>query len=317
MAAATDLRSGNHVRGPALLLRPCQTRPATVPRPGPSPTRPASTASATRAGRVIYVGKAKSLRSRLNSYFADTWSLHARTQQMVTTAAACRLGHRRQRGRGAAARVLLDQGVRPAVQRQIPRRQVLSVPGRHPQRGVPAAAGDARRQAQGRALLRAVFARLGHPRDPRPAAARLPGAHLLGRGVQARRPDRPALPARLHRQVLGAVRRHGQRRGAPGHRRRLLRLHGRPHRHVRQAARARHAAAPPRSSSSRRRPGCATTSPRCAGRWRSRPSCSATAPTPTSSPSPRTRSRRRSRSSTSATAASAASAAGWWRRSRT
>src|SRR5688572_6626382 len=40
------------------------------------------------SGRVIYVGKAKSLRSRLNSYFADTWSLHARTQQMVTTATA-------------------------------------------------------------------------------------------------------------------------------------------------------------------------------------------------------------------------------------
>jgi excinuclease ABC subunit C len=39
-------------------------------------------------GRVIYVGKAKSLRQRLNSYFADPWTLHARTQQMVTTAAA-------------------------------------------------------------------------------------------------------------------------------------------------------------------------------------------------------------------------------------
>jgi excinuclease ABC subunit C len=37
--------------------------------------------------RVIYVGKAKSLRSRLNSYFADPWTLHARTHQMVTTAA--------------------------------------------------------------------------------------------------------------------------------------------------------------------------------------------------------------------------------------
>ncbi len=37
-------------------------------------------------GRVIYVGKAKSLRSRLNSYFADPWTLHPRTQQMVTTA---------------------------------------------------------------------------------------------------------------------------------------------------------------------------------------------------------------------------------------
>src|SRR5258708_26575503 len=38
--------------------------------------------------RVIYVGKAKSLRQRLNSYFADPWSMHPRTQQMVTTAAS-------------------------------------------------------------------------------------------------------------------------------------------------------------------------------------------------------------------------------------
>jgi excinuclease ABC subunit C len=38
-------------------------------------------------GRVIYVGKAKSLRGRLNSYFADVTLLHPRTAQMVTTAA--------------------------------------------------------------------------------------------------------------------------------------------------------------------------------------------------------------------------------------
>jgi len=37
-------------------------------------------------GRVIYVGKAKTLRSRLNSYFADVSGLHPRTAQMVTTA---------------------------------------------------------------------------------------------------------------------------------------------------------------------------------------------------------------------------------------
>ncbi len=39
-------------------------------------------------GRVIYVGKAKSLRSRLTSYFADIASLPPRTRQMVTTAAS-------------------------------------------------------------------------------------------------------------------------------------------------------------------------------------------------------------------------------------
>jgi excinuclease ABC subunit C len=38
-------------------------------------------------GRVIYVGKAKSLRSRLNSYFADPASLMSRTRSMVSTAA--------------------------------------------------------------------------------------------------------------------------------------------------------------------------------------------------------------------------------------
>ena len=37
-------------------------------------------------GRVIYVGKAKSLRSRLNSYFADLSGLAPRTRQMVMTA---------------------------------------------------------------------------------------------------------------------------------------------------------------------------------------------------------------------------------------
>jgi excinuclease ABC subunit C len=39
-------------------------------------------------GRVIYVGKAKSLRQRLNSYFADIGALHPRTASMVTSAAS-------------------------------------------------------------------------------------------------------------------------------------------------------------------------------------------------------------------------------------
>jgi excinuclease ABC subunit C len=38
--------------------------------------------------RVVYVGKAKNLRSRLSSYFADLSGLHPRTRQMVTTAAS-------------------------------------------------------------------------------------------------------------------------------------------------------------------------------------------------------------------------------------
>jgi excinuclease ABC subunit C len=41
-----------------------------------------------RHGRVLYVGKAKSLRSRLASYFQDIHALHPRTQTMVQTAAS-------------------------------------------------------------------------------------------------------------------------------------------------------------------------------------------------------------------------------------
>lgn len=40
------------------------------------------------SGRVVYVGKAKNLRSRVNSYFSDFSSLHPRTQSMLTTAAS-------------------------------------------------------------------------------------------------------------------------------------------------------------------------------------------------------------------------------------
>ncbi|WP_218854691.1 excinuclease ABC subunit UvrC [Paractinoplanes atraurantiacus] len=58
------------------------------PAPGTIPESPGVYRFRDPGGRVIYVGKAKNLRNRLNSYFADTWSLHARTQQMVTTAAS-------------------------------------------------------------------------------------------------------------------------------------------------------------------------------------------------------------------------------------
>ena len=58
------------------------------PAPGTIPDAPGVYRFRDPGGRVIYVGKAKSLRSRLNSYFADTWGLHARTQQMVTTASS-------------------------------------------------------------------------------------------------------------------------------------------------------------------------------------------------------------------------------------
>ena len=56
------------------------------PAPGTIPDAPGVYRFRDPTGRVIYVGKAKSLRSRLNSYFADPFGLHPRTHQMVTSA---------------------------------------------------------------------------------------------------------------------------------------------------------------------------------------------------------------------------------------
>ena len=58
------------------------------PAPGTIPVEPGVYRFRDASGRVIYVGKAKSLRSRLHSYFADISALHPRTRQMVTTAAS-------------------------------------------------------------------------------------------------------------------------------------------------------------------------------------------------------------------------------------
>ncbi|WNG84456.1 excinuclease ABC subunit UvrC [Mycobacterium sp. ITM-2016-00316] len=61
--------------------------PATYrPAPGSIPVEPGVYRFRDPHGRVVYVGKAKSLRSRLNSYFADISGLAPRTRQMVMTA---------------------------------------------------------------------------------------------------------------------------------------------------------------------------------------------------------------------------------------
>ncbi|MHA6512205.1 excinuclease ABC subunit UvrC [Tessaracoccus sp. Z1128] len=57
------------------------------PAQGSIPTDPGVYRFFDAFGNVIYVGKAKNLRQRLNSYFADPSALHFRTQTMVRTAA--------------------------------------------------------------------------------------------------------------------------------------------------------------------------------------------------------------------------------------
>ena len=70
----------------------CASRPHSLscmplrPEPGSVPDLPGSYQFKDRDGRIIYVGKAKSLRNRLNSYFQDSRNLHPRTVQMIATA---------------------------------------------------------------------------------------------------------------------------------------------------------------------------------------------------------------------------------------
>jgi excinuclease ABC subunit C len=75
------------VADPSTERRFSEHRVAYRPAPGTIPDAPGVYKFRDTGGRVIYVGKAKSLRSRLNSYFADLAGLHPRTAQMVSTAA--------------------------------------------------------------------------------------------------------------------------------------------------------------------------------------------------------------------------------------
>lgn len=56
------------------------------PPAGTIPDAPGSYQFKDALGRVIYVGKASSLRSRLSNYFGDPRNMHPRTAQMVATA---------------------------------------------------------------------------------------------------------------------------------------------------------------------------------------------------------------------------------------
>ena len=110
-------------------------------------------------------------------------------------------GHR---GRGPAARAQPDPAVPAPVQRPAEGRQELPVAGPHRERRVAPAGGGPGPQAQRGAVLRPVPERRGHPGHPRPAAAVVPGADVLGRQVPQPRAAGPALPAVPHRAVLRA-----------------------------------------------------------------------------------------------------------------
>ena len=173
--------------------------------PSTIPDTPGSYQFKDADGRVLYVGKAKSLRSRVMSYFG-TGLVRAHPPD-GRHGRLGRVDRGAQRGRGAVPRVQPHQEAPAPLQHPLQGRQVVPVPRHHPRRGVAPGDGDAGRQAQGRPLLRALRPRVRDPRDARPAAAHLPDPHVHQGQVRPLPPPRAPVPLRAHREVLRAVRR--------------------------------------------------------------------------------------------------------------
>ena len=302
---------------PVGLARASDDRPApleagfpTAPSRGRSRPSRASTGSATLKGRVIYVGKAKSLRPRLSSYFQDIGNLHPRTATMVTTAASVEWTTVKTEVEALQLEYSWIKEFDPRF--NVKYRDDKSYPW------LAVTVGDEYpRVMVGRGAKRKgtrYFGPYGHAwaiRETVDLLLRVFPMRSCSNGVFKRSGQigRPCLLGYIDKcsaPCVGNV-------GAEEHRAIVDDfcdfMGGQTTAFVKRVEKEMYAA--PTRWTSRRRPGSATTSARSTRRWRSRRWSSATAPTPTWSPWPRTRSRSPSRSSTCAAGGSAASAAGW------
>ena len=156
-------------------------------------------------GEILYVGKAKSLRSRVRTYFSGS---HARVAEDARVGAARprrRHDRRRLRGRGAHPREQPDQGAPPALQRQPQGRQELSVHQGHRPRALSARLRHA-----------APYSATGHATSgrTRTCAACAQSLELVKKPLHrallplrsARRAAGASVPGLPHRPLQGAVR---------------------------------------------------------------------------------------------------------------
>ena len=120
------------------------------PPAGTIPDTPGSYQFKDADGRVIYVGKAKSLRQRLSNYFQNPRNLPPRTAQMVATAETVEWIQVRNEVEALDARVQPHQAAPATFQRPPRRRQELPVPGGDPGRRVAPGDGHAGPTPQGR-----------------------------------------------------------------------------------------------------------------------------------------------------------------------
>ena len=176
------------------------------PAPGEIPVDPGVYRFRDRDGRVIYVGKAKSLRPRLSSYFQDLSALHLRTSTMVTTAASVEWTVVSTRSRPSS---WSTSGSRSSTRRS----NAGELPDDKSYPYLAVTLGDESRVGTGdagakraHALLRALRPRLGDPGDPRPHAEGVPHAHLLVGRVQEGGPGGRGRARWGTSQVLGALR---------------------------------------------------------------------------------------------------------------
>ena len=172
-------------------------------------------------GRVIYVGKAKNLRQRLNSYFADFASLHPRTQTMLRSAAKVDWTV-------VATEVEALQLEYSWIKEFDPRfnvryRDDKSYPYLAVTMGEDFPRVMVMRGAKRRACYFGPYSHAWAIRETVDALLRVLAVRTCSAGVFKRAGrDRAAVPARLHRQVLGPVRGPGQRGRAPAARRGIL-----------------------------------------------------------------------------------------------
>ena len=101
------------------------------PPAGTIPDAPGSYQFKDGEGRVIYVGKAKSLRQRLSNYFQSPSALPPRTAQMVATAETVEWIQVRNDVEALMLEYSADPAAQAPVQRAPARRQELPVPRRH------------------------------------------------------------------------------------------------------------------------------------------------------------------------------------------
>ena len=192
------------------------------PPTGSIPDAPGSYQFYDAEGRVLYVGKAKSLRHRLPNYWQDSANLLPRTAQMVAQA-------------DHVEWVVVENEVdtlileHSLIQAHLPRYNVrLKDDKSYPWLAVtlddewPRPAVIRGRKRKGVRYF-GPYGHAGAIRDhARPPRPELPGPHVLGQQVRPPPAARPPVPALRHRAVLGAVRRGGRPR-------RLRRLRRGPH----------------------------------------------------------------------------------------